>query len=83
LVRDDFWMATTRLLRDLEIRLVEGDNSTAVDLFEPRHARKVLAAFGRAIGALPEGRTTPEQEQLLDETVAGLARDGTVIPVRL
>ena len=28
--------------------------SPLVDLFDPRHARKVLAAFGRAYGALPE-----------------------------
>jgi serine/threonine protein kinase/formylglycine-generating enzyme required for sulfatase activity len=83
LVRDDFWMATTRFMRDLEIRLVEGDNSTAVDLFEPRHARKVLAAFGRAFGALPEGEVPPEQEDFLDEAVAGLAQDGKVVPVRL
>ena len=25
-----------------------------VDLFDPRHAKKVLMAFGRAYGALPE-----------------------------
>jgi serine/threonine protein kinase/formylglycine-generating enzyme required for sulfatase activity len=83
LVRDDFWMATTRFMRDLEIRLIEGDNSTAVDLFEPRHARKVLAAFGRAFGALPEREETPDQEHFLDEAVAGLTQNGTVIPVRL
>jgi serine/threonine protein kinase/formylglycine-generating enzyme required for sulfatase activity len=83
LVRDDFWMATTRFMRELEIRLVEGDNSTAVDLFEPRHARKVLAAFGRAFGALPEGAASPEQEQFLDQAVAELTQDGKVIPVRL
>jgi serine/threonine protein kinase/formylglycine-generating enzyme required for sulfatase activity len=83
LVRDDFWMATTRFMRALEIRLIEGDNSMAVDLFEPRHARKVLAAFGRAFGALSERETSPEQEHFLDEAVAGLTREGTVIPVRL
>ena len=33
MVRDDFWMAATRFMRDLEIRLVEGQNSAAVDLF--------------------------------------------------
>ena len=54
MVRDDFWMAATRFMRDLEIRLVEGQNSAAVDLFDLRHARKVLAAFGRAFGVLPE-----------------------------
>jgi serine/threonine protein kinase/formylglycine-generating enzyme required for sulfatase activity len=83
LVRDDFWMATTRFMRDLEIRLVEGDNSAAVDLFERPHARKVLAAFGRAFGALPDEAATSEQERFLDEAVAGLAQDGKVISVRL
>ena len=54
MVRDDFWMAATRFMRDLEIRLVEGENSAAVDLFDLLHARRVLAAFGRAYGVLPE-----------------------------
>jgi serine/threonine protein kinase/formylglycine-generating enzyme required for sulfatase activity len=83
LVRDDFWMAATRFLRDLEIRLREGENAAAVDLFDPPHARKVLAAFGRAYGALPEGALTTEQEQFLDRAAGGLARDGKVISVRL
>ena len=54
MVRDDFWMAATRFMRELEIRLLEGQNSAAVDLFDMDHARKVLAAFGRAFGKLPE-----------------------------
>ena len=54
MVRDDFWMAATRFMRDLEIRLVEGENSAAVDLFDLDHAQRVLAAFGRAFGRLPE-----------------------------
>ena len=54
MVRDDFWMAVTRLLHALEVGLVEGENSGTIDLFPPRHARKVLAAFGRAFGNLPE-----------------------------
>src|SRR5208283_4791231 len=54
MVRDDFWMAATRFMRDLETRLVEGENSAAVDLFDLLHARRVLAAFGRAYGVLPE-----------------------------
>src|SRR5207244_2244836 len=48
MVRDDFWLAVSRFLRDLEIRLVEGQNSALADLFDLDHARKVLAAFGRA-----------------------------------
>jgi formylglycine-generating enzyme required for sulfatase activity len=83
LVRDDFWMAVTRFLRDLEIPLIEGQNSAAVDLFDPRHARKVLAAFGRAFGALPPGEPAPEQERFLDQVVAGLAQGNKVISVRL
>jgi serine/threonine protein kinase len=85
LVRDDFWMATTRFMRDLEIRLVEGQNSAAVDLFPVRHAEKVLVAFGRAFGALPESsrEVGKEQKQFLEQAVAGLAQEGKVICVRL
>ena len=54
LVRDDFWLAASRFMRDLEIRLVEGENIGRLDLFDPRHAKKVLTAFGWAYGALPE-----------------------------
>ena len=85
LVRDDFWLAASRFMRDLEIRLVEGENSALVDLFDPRHARKVLMAFGRAYGALPEKhrRSQQEQESFLDQSISGLAQDGKIISVRL
>jgi serine/threonine protein kinase/formylglycine-generating enzyme required for sulfatase activity len=83
LVRDDFWMATTRFLRELEIPLVEGQNSAAVDLFDLRHARRVLAAFGRAFGTLPDGSLPPEAQRFVDQAVAALARDNKVISVRL
>jgi hypothetical protein len=53
LVRDDFWMAATRFMKDLDIDLVPERNVAAVDLFEPKHARKVLAAYGRAYDVLP------------------------------
>ncbi len=53
LVRDDFWLASSRFMRALEVRLVEGENSALVDLFDPPHARVVLMAFGRAYGMLP------------------------------
>ena len=85
MVRDDFWMAATRFMRELEIRLVEGQNSAAVDLFDTDHARKVLAAFGRAFGKLPEnpGDTSKDQKEFLKQAVSGLAQDGKVICVRL
>jgi hypothetical protein len=83
LVRDDFWMSVTRFLRELEVPLLEGQNSAAVDLFDPRHARKVLASFGRAFDALPQGALAPEQERFLDRAVAELTQGGKVVPVRL
>jgi len=85
LVRDDFWMAATRFMRGLEIRLVEGENSAAVDLFDFDHARKVLVAFGRAFGRLPENAadTSKDQKDFLKESVNGLAEEGKVISVRL
>jgi serine/threonine protein kinase/formylglycine-generating enzyme required for sulfatase activity len=85
MVRDDFWMAATRFMRDLEIRLVEGENSAPVDLFDLLHARRVLTACGRAYGVLPEksSELTSEQRTFLEQSIAGLAQDGKVISVRL
>jgi hypothetical protein len=85
LVRDDFWLAVSRFLKELEVPLVEGHNSALVDLFDLLHARKVLAEFGRAYGRLPEDLTDlgPDQQRFLDEAVSGLARDGKVVSVRL
>ncbi|HEV3023281.1 MAG TPA: serine/threonine-protein kinase, partial [Pirellulales bacterium] len=84
MVRDDFWMAASRFLQELEIPLVEGENSAASDLFNLRHARRVLVLFGRAMGCLPEdGEIPAENEPFLDQAVAGLAEDGKVVPLRL
>ena len=85
MVRDDFWLAASRFMRDLEVDLEPSTNIALVDLFDPRHARKVLSAFGRAYGALPEQSRdlSPEQNAFLDQAVAGLAQDGKVISVRL
>jgi formylglycine-generating enzyme required for sulfatase activity len=85
MVRDDFWMAVTRFMRELEVRLIEGQNSAAVDLFPIRHAEKVLAAFGRAFGVLPDAASgaSKEQKQFLEQAVSGLAQEGKVISVRL
>jgi serine/threonine protein kinase/formylglycine-generating enzyme required for sulfatase activity len=85
LVRDDFGMAATRFMSELEIRIAQGHNFGTVDLFDVSHARKVLAEFGRAFGQLPASpiEPAPEQKQFLDQAVAGLAQDGRVISVRL
>ena len=85
MVRDDFWLAVSRFMQALEVRVVEGENSRLVDLFDERHARKVLAALGDAFGALPESAAerSKEQDAFLDQAVAGLAQDGKVVSVRL
>ena len=54
MVRDDFWLASTRFMQQLEIRLVEGQNSALADLFDMEHARRVLTKFGRAYGRFPQ-----------------------------
>jgi hypothetical protein len=51
MVRDDFWMAATRFMRELEIDLVPDHNIAVVDLFDPRHARKVLTAFATGLSS--------------------------------
>ncbi len=85
MVRDDFWLAVSRFLKELEVRLVEGENSALVDLFDMHHARKVLAAFGRAYEKLPENpaENSMVQTQFVEQAVANLAQDGKVICVRL
>ena len=85
MVRDDFWMAATRFMRELEIRILERENSAAVDLFGLDHAFKVLVAFGRAFGRLPERSSDRSSDQIafLEESVNGLAEEGKVISVRL
>src|SRR5262249_34017524 len=85
LVRDDFWLAVSRFMKALEVEILEGRNSALVDLFDPMHARKVLAGFGRAYGRLPDklGECTKDQHAFLDHAVAGLAQEGKVISVRL
>jgi eukaryotic-like serine/threonine-protein kinase len=85
MVRDDFWMAATRFMREVEIDLLPDRNVVAVDLFDPQHARKVLGAFGTAYGKLPERERnrTRDQNAFLDQAITELAQDGKVISVRL
>ncbi len=87
LVRDDFWMAIMRFLKTLEVPLIEGVNSSAVELFDVHHAKCVLAELGRAHGGFPADQSAgaqPEHERFLDWAVKELAGPaGRVIPVRL
>jgi serine/threonine protein kinase/formylglycine-generating enzyme required for sulfatase activity len=85
LVRDDFWLAVSRFLKELEVEIVQSRNIALVDLFDPDHARTVLAAFGRAFGRLPEKLhdASREQQDFLTQAVSGLSQENKVICVRL
>jgi eukaryotic-like serine/threonine-protein kinase len=85
MVRDDFWLAATRFMGALEVELLQGQNTALADLFDLDHACKVLAAFGRAFGKLPENSsdTTSEQKNFLKQSIADLAEGGKVVCVRL
>ena len=85
LVRDDFWLALNRFMEVVEAPLVLGRNALMMDLFDLRHAKKVLIEFGRAFGRLPLEPTAPsrDQDRFLDEALSNLAVEGKVIPVRL
>jgi formylglycine-generating enzyme required for sulfatase activity/serine/threonine protein kinase len=82
LARDDFYLSVNRVFQELEIRLLEGQNYSAVDLFDLDHARKLLIAFGRAYGKLPDELAT-EHERFVHQAVDQLAEDHKVISVRL
>jgi formylglycine-generating enzyme required for sulfatase activity len=85
LIRDDFWLALSRFMRELELELVQGTNTGLVDLFDTTHAHKVLAEFGRAYGQLPADTSAmPQaQAQFLKQAIAGLSQEERVVPARL
>ena len=80
-VRDDFWMAITEFMRSIDVPLREDFNSAAAPLFDKRHARRVLEAFGRANDSLPfadEPLTRP-QTQFIKNAVDALSSGGMLI----
>jgi serine/threonine protein kinase len=85
MVRDDFWMAATRFMDALEVELLKGQNTAVVDLFDTRHARKVLTAFGRAYGSLPDrvAEISRDQHAFLEKAIIDLAQDGRIVSVQL
>jgi serine/threonine protein kinase/formylglycine-generating enzyme required for sulfatase activity len=83
MVRDDFWLAVSRFMTELEIDIIQGQNTALVDLFDLRHAKTVLRLFGESFGTLMPGETLREQDVFLEQAVSGLSQDGKVICVRL
>ncbi len=85
MVRDDFWMAVSSFMQQLEVPILEGHNSGAVHLFDQRHATRVLQLFGRAHGQWPvEGiEPTREQQRFVKRAIEELSQEGRVVCVRL
>lgn len=85
MVRDDFWLSVSRFLRELDIRILEGENASLVDLFDLNHAGKVLGLIGKAFGKLPESSKdwSADQQEFLRHAVDGLSQDRKVISVRI
>jgi len=85
MVRDDFWLAISRFMDELDLPLVQNQNFGKVDLFDLNHARKVLAKFGQAFDRIPDqsSNMAEEQWQFLDTATSGLTQDGKVVCVRL
>lgn len=84
-VRDDFWMAVTHFMNDLEVTLVPENNLAVVDLFSVRHARRVLTAIGQAYGILPQkaDEISEDQKAFINQAIKELSVDDRVIPVQL
>lgn len=85
MVRDDFWMGISRLMQALDIPISENQNASSVDLFDKKHARRVLAMFGIALSRLPESESkfSPREQQFLTSAINYLAVDDRVICVQL
>ncbi|MCA9067751.1 MAG: hypothetical protein KDA84_02430, partial [Planctomycetaceae bacterium] len=83
LVRDDFWMGVTRFMQELEVNLVPDRNVMSADLFDLRHARKVLTAIGQAYNALPQGELSKSNRDFVDAAVTNLAENDRIVCVRL
>ena len=85
MVRADFWMSVNRFEKKLGVEFRRTLNSYGIDLFDPIHAEKVLADFGRGFGRLPEDRGAISEDQgaFLAQAVEGLVENGKITPVRL
>ncbi|MFC1757281.1 SUMF1/EgtB/PvdO family nonheme iron enzyme [Planctomycetota bacterium] len=83
-LRDDYWMAATRLMGEIDVTL-GNDNCRAIDLFDGQHAKRVLNRLGQAFGKIPrEAPTNRETDKFVDRSVEELSdENGLVIPIQL
>lgn len=48
-VRDDFWLATSRLMQAIEVPIIEGNNSRLLEPFDEKHLRRLATAWYRTV----------------------------------
>lgn len=82
LVRDDFMLGISSFMDQQEELLLQNHNFATVEPFGVQHAKRVLAAFGRAYGTLHDPLDA-EQEAFINNAVDELARAGRLEPVQL
>lgn len=82
LVRDDFMVGLSSFLEQVEELLLQNQNFATVEPFGVSHAQKVLAAFGRAYGAVKDP-PTPQQSEFIRLAVDELHTMGRLEPVQL
>ncbi len=85
IVRDDFWLPLVRCMQSVEEPRSEGENCRLIDLFDRRHAARVLEQFGRAYGCLPPDPQPLDDAQgsFLEAAVDQLQDNEKVIAIRL
>ena len=79
-VRDDYWMPTQEFLRLQEVRIQDGRNAQAFQLFDEKHAHKVLNEFGKAYGSIPLGGDASQlkQQRFTTRAITAIAENGKV-----
>ncbi len=85
LVRDEFWTEISQFMQIMESSLLDGINASNHPLMNKVHARRVLESFGRAYEMLPafDLELTASQRMFIDTAIDGLAKDESVLCVRI
>ncbi len=85
MVREDFWISVSRFMKELDIPILERQNSAMVDLFDLEHAAKILGLFGKAYGKLSDSSKnwSQGQQEFIRQAIHGLSQDRKVISVRI
>ncbi|MEM9588795.1 MAG: AAA family ATPase, partial [Planctomycetota bacterium] len=76
-VRDEFWSAISRWMRDLDVPLRDGRNAMGLERFSREHAAKVLRTWADASGKIDV------DDEFIGSAIELVAVGERVIPVRL